>query len=142
MDRLQLRRRLNLMNGSTVLGLAIARLGRARVRPGPRGLLLAEGYRLRFPAAGAFTVGNVIITAQPDVRNLTLALETSLEHEDRHATQWAWCGPVFLPAYVATMAWSWLRTGDRAAACWFETDAGLASGGYSETPRRRAERER
>ena len=52
----------NLVNLSSLLGLAIARAGRATVRPGERGLLLAEGYRLNFPRAGAFTVGNVIVT--------------------------------------------------------------------------------
>lgn len=138
MDPLTLRKRLNQLNGSTALGLAVARLGGADVRPGPRGLWLAEGYRLRFPVAGAFTVGNVVITPET-VRTLCDQIPGTLEHEDRHASQWAWCfGLPFLPAYVASMAWSWVRTGDRAAACWFEQEAGLASGGYSETPRRRA----
>ena len=44
------------------LGLAIAKLGRATIRRGPRGLFLCEGYKLKFPIAGAFTVGNVITT--------------------------------------------------------------------------------
>ena len=51
----------NLVNGSTLVGLGIARLGRARVTPGPDGLLLAEGYRLGFPVAGAFTVALVTV---------------------------------------------------------------------------------
>ena len=46
-------------------------------------------------------------------------------------------GPLFLPLYLLTMAWSWLRTGDRAAACWFEVSAGLADGGYQQVPTRR-----
>lgn len=57
-------------------------------------------------------------------------------HEERHSRQWMVLGPLFLPLYLLTMAWSWLRTGDRAAACWFEVSAGLADGGYRRLPTR------
>lgn len=120
----------NFVNLSTPLGLAIARMGKARVRPGPAGLVLAEGYRLRFPIAGAFTVGNVIITGS-DFELLQRAHPDILDHESRHAWQWLVClGLPFLPLYVLAMAWSWARTGDRAARNVFERAAGLASGGY------------
>ena len=48
----------NLVNGSTLLGLAVAATGRCAVRRGPRGLVVATGYRLSVPAASAFTVGS------------------------------------------------------------------------------------
>lgn len=121
----------NVVNLSTPFGLAVARLGRAKVRSGPRGLLLADGYRLPFPVATAFTVGNVVLTTgQWDRHRPGL-----LEHEERHSWQWFWCaGLPFLPAYVVCMAWSVLRTGDRAAGNLFERRAGLALGGYRELP--------
>ncbi|SDR82720.1 hypothetical protein SAMN04488543_0567 [Friedmanniella luteola] len=126
-----MRRLGNRVNLSTVLGLAVARLGRAEVRPGPRGLLLADGYRLPFPVAGAFTVGDVLVTAgRWDAHRPAL-----LEHEERHSWQWFWCaGLPFLPAYGVCLVWSVLRTGDRAAANVFERRAGLALGGYREVP--------
>ncbi|GAA1427019.1 hypothetical protein GCM10009616_03080 [Microlunatus lacustris] len=127
----RVRRLGNRVNLSTPFGLAVARLGRAAVQPGPRGLLLAEGYRLPFPVAGAFTVGDVLITAGRWARHRP----GLLEHEERHSWQWFWCaGLPFLPAYGACLVWSVLRTGDRAAANLFERRAGLALGGYREVP--------
>lgn len=104
----------NAFNWSTPLGLAIAVVGRCRIRRGPRGLWLADGYRPSFPIAGAFTVGNVIITGRPDWSGYLAQQPTTLAHEERHTWQWLAFGRLFLPAYTATMGWSWLRTGDRA----------------------------
>ncbi len=121
----------NVANLSTPLGLAVARLGGAAVRPGPRGLLLADGYRLPFPVAGAFTVGNVLLTSGRWDRHRP----GLLEHEERHSWQWFWwAGLPFLPAYGACLVWSVLRTGDRAAGNAFERQAGLVQGGYRELP--------
>ena len=53
----------NFVNLSTPVGLAVARIGRATIRRGPRGLFLGEGYRFKFPIAGAFTIGNVLTTS-------------------------------------------------------------------------------
>ena len=128
----RLRRLGNWLNLSTPLGLAAARTGKGAVRPGPRGLLLAEGYRLRFPIASAFTVGDVLITSG---RWSALLVERPalLDHEERHSWQWFAClGLPFLPIYGAAMAWSVLRTGDRAAANVFERRAGLEQGGYPQ----------
>lgn len=123
----------NWVNLSTPFGLVVARLGSARTSAGPRGTYLAEGYQLPFPVAGAFTVGNVIISARP--RHELDA--TLLGHEERHCWQWfGLLGVFFLPAYGLAMLWSWARTGDRAAGNAFEVDAGLAAGGYREHPRR------
>lgn len=120
----------NFLNLSTPLGLLVAAAGRARLRPGPRGLILAEGYRPSFPVAAAFSVGNVLITAT-DFDRLRAVLPQVLEHEEVHSTQWAYLlGLPFLPAYAAAMGWSWLRTGDRAAYNRFEQQAGLTAGGY------------
>lgn len=124
----------NLVNLSTLFGLLIAAIGRVRLRRGPGGLLLGEGYRFRFPVASAFTVGNVIITdatwAQRLQENPTL-----LRHEERHTWQYLCCiGFPFYVLYGIFTGWSWLRTGDRAARNWFERLADLADGGYTDYP--------
>lgn len=120
----------NWVNLSTPLGLAVATLGGCRPRRGPRGLWLAEGYRLRFPIAGAFTVGSVLVTPGR-FADLATSRPALLGHEERHSWQWFAClGLPFLPAYLAALAWSWLRTGHPAYANVFEVRAGLVSGGY------------
>lgn len=132
--RHRVRRWGNLVNLSTPLGLLVARLGRANVRSGPRGLLLAEGYRLRFPFAPAFTVGNVILARRtwPEAQRHHPHL---LEHEERHTWQYLYClGLPYLLAYGGCLAWSVVRTGDRASRNFFERQAGLAAGGYAEQP--------
>lgn len=124
----------NVVNLSTPLGLAVAAAGRARLVRGPRALVFAEGYRLGFPVAGAFTVGCVVITPTS-----LAALESrhpgTLDHEDAHAWQWAaLLGLPFLPAYLLAAGWSWLRTADFASRNAFERQAGLLRGGYLERP--------
>lgn len=124
----------NAVNLTTPLGLLVARIGRAEVRPGPRGLLLAERYRLAFPVAGAFTVGDVILTGGTFAERLRV-MPRLLEHEERHSWQYAAClGLPFFPVYVVLMGWSVLRTGDRAARHALERQAGLVAGGYQEKP--------
>ncbi|GAB2690109.1 eCIS core domain-containing protein [Thalassiella azotivora] len=134
----------NLLTGATAGGLLLARLGRARVEPGPDGLLLACEYAARFPAprARAVTVGDVVLLRM-DVGSAR-SRPRLLAHERRHAAQWAcWLGPVgFLPAYGLASLWSVLRVGDAARANPFEVRAGLADGGYrteggTPPPRRR-----
>ncbi len=130
----RIRRVGNLINLSTPLGLLIAAIGSARRRPGPSGLTLAEGYRVRFPPAGAFTVGNVVISPLT-FATLTARQPEVMEHEDVHAWQYFWCGGLaFLPLYLLAVGWSWLRTGDPASRNPFERAAGLARGGYREAP--------
>jgi len=126
----------NAVNLSTPLGLGVALLGRARIRAMPGGLYRADGYRPRFPLAGAFTIGNVIITARPDWDAYDAASPRTLVHEQRHTWQWLICGPLFLPAYALSLGWSWLRTGNQGSANVFERLAGLADGGYPDLPRR------
>ena len=130
----RLRLALNLINGSTLSGLAVARLGRARLSASvPGGLLTGTGYRLPVPSAPAFTLGNVIITRRPWIDQ-----ESSLfRHEARHATQYAWCGGLLmLPCYFAAAGVSWLLSGDVGAWNPFERLAGLADGGYRHRPLR------
>ena len=130
----RVRRLANLVNLSTPLGLLIATAGRARRRPGPGGLTLAEGYTIPFPPAGAFTVGNVVISPQR-FDELIGRNPTVIEHEDVHAWQYVWCGGLpFLPLYALAAGWSWLRTGDVASGNVFERTAGLERGGYREAP--------
>lgn len=127
---------LNWVNLSTPLGLALARAGGARLRRGPRRSILADYYRWTFPTGGAFTVGDVIISRH-DLDLLAARRPALLGHELTHARQWAAClGLPFLPLYAASMGWSWVRTGDRAARSFFERQAGLADGGYAEVPPR------
>jgi hypothetical protein len=131
----QLRRAVNLVNGSTVAGLAVARAGRATLAPGHDGLTLALGYRLPVPTASAFCLGNVIITRLGPAE--LGAATVLLAHEARHATQYAWCaGLAMLPAYFLCAGVSWLLTGDFATWNVFERRAGLAEGGYSTRPLR------
>ncbi len=119
----------NLSNGTTQLGLALARAAGTAVSKGPRGLIIASGYTWRVPFAGAFTVGNVVI-CRFGAEQLT-ANPALLGHEEKHCSQYAWClGLPFLPLYFLAAAWSLLRTGNPASANFFERRAGLAAGGY------------
>ena len=120
----------NVLNLSTPLGLLLAKLGGAAIRRGPDGLIIADGWDHRLPRAGAFTVGNVVI-----LRGTALPAPL-LQHEARHATQWAWCPLIFLPLYGLASAWSWARTGDPWSRNVFEVRAGLADGGYVANPLR------
>lgn len=127
----------NVVNLSTPLGVAVALIGRSRLRAASDGLIVAEGYRPNFPIAGAFTIGNVVIVPKRTLAELEAVNPQVLVHEDAHAWQYAYClGLPFLPAYVAAMGWSWLRTGDRAAANFFEVQADLDKGGYVRHPTR------
>lgn len=132
----RVRHRVNWLNLSTLLGMGVATAGGADIRRGPRKLYLAEHYRWRFPAGGAFTVGDVVITRH-DIDDLCARRPHLLEHEEAHSRQWMAClGLPFLPLYVASMGWSWLRTGDRASYSFFERGADLAKGGYRDVPPR------
>ncbi|MDQ0734277.1 eCIS core domain-containing protein [Arthrobacter agilis] len=128
---------LNWINLSTPCGLAVARLSGCRVTAGPLGLLLAEGYRRRLPKARAFTVGSVVLLRGTVPPGAPAGFARLLEHEARHARQYAAClGLPFLPAYVAAAGYSLLRTGDPASRNLFERGAGLSDGGYPERPLR------
>lgn len=127
----RLRQIANVLNGSTPLGLLLAASARTPVRRGPRGLLIATGYRWRLPFAGAFTVGNVVLFRVGPER--ALADPVLLMHEERHSTQYAWClGVPFLPLYFVAAGWSLLRTGNPGSANLFERHAGLQAGGYPD----------
>ena len=142
MDRWQVKAVVNTVNLSTPLGLVLAVLGRARLRRGPRGLVLGSDYRLPLPAAPAFTVGNVVISPRPaaflDER------PALLRHEERHSWQYVAClGLPMLPLYAVGAAWSYARGGDVGVHNPFERLAGLADGGYplvSARERRRQQR--
>ena len=127
----RLRQLANVLNASTPLGLVLAGLARTRTFRGPRGLIVATGYRWRLPVAGAFTVGNVVIfRADPDA---ALTSRLLLGHEEQHSTQYAWClGLPFLLFYFAAAAWSAARYGDPASGNPFERHAGLEAGGYTD----------
>ncbi|MDZ4090201.1 MAG: hypothetical protein U1D68_03220 [Arthrobacter sp.] len=127
----RLRQLANVLNATTPLGLLLAGCARAPVRRGPRGLLVATGYRWRLPFAGAFTVGNVVIFRAGPAE--VLANPVLLGHEERHCTQYAWClGLPFLPLYFLAAGWSLARTGNPGTRNVFERHAGLQAGGYPE----------
>ena len=88
----RLRRAVNIANGSTLGGLLVAAVGRARFAPGPDGLTVA--HRLRLPMrSDAFCVGNVILTRLDAAR---LPQDGPLfAHEARHT-----------PSTPAAAAWS------------------------------------
>jgi hypothetical protein len=121
----------NVVNLSTLAGLLVGLIGRARFSRGPRGLLFATGYKLGFPIANAFTIGNTVLT-----RNDRVWLDSRpllVKHEERHSWQYlCLIGLPMLPLYVVAAGWSWLRTGDFASRNLFERLAGLVDGGYVE----------
>ena len=124
----------NMVNLTTPFGLLVAVIGGARIKRGPRGLFVGEGYRLKFPVASAFTIGSVITTTRtwPELLRRNPEL---FDHEERHTWQYLYCiGLPFYPADGVCLVWSMLRTGDRAARNFFERSAGLVSGGYHDKP--------
>ena len=139
--RHKLRTLVNWANLSTPAGLLLARGAAQPPRRSRCGLWLAHGYRLPVPRARAFTVGSVVLLHAPlpgpGVDPVGSVPRRLLEHEDRHVTQYAWCGGVLMPlVYGVAAGWSWLRTGDVASRNVFEQRAGLADGGYREQPLR------
>ncbi len=124
----------NFINLSTPVGFAVAKIGRATITRGPRGLYFGENYSLRFPIAGAFTIGNVI-TATSTWDQMLARYPFLIKHEESHTWQYLYCFglPYYIP-YVIFMGWSVLRTGDRAARNFFERQAGLEIGGYTDYP--------
>ncbi len=135
--RHRLRSAVNWVNLSTPAGLLVALLGAGRPRRARAGLWLVHDYRLRVPPAPAFALGSVVLLRAPlpgpgrdPVGSVSRRL---LDHEERHATQYAWCGGILMPAaYLAAAGWSWVCTGDFASRNVFEQRAGLADGGYTE----------
>ena len=131
---LRARQVVNLVNGSTLVGLGVAALGGARVARSADGLFVGTGYRLPVPPAPAFCLGNVIVTRLDGITPES----RFFRHEARHATQYACCGGlvVMVPLYLAAAAVSWTLTGDFGARNVFERRAGLADGGYTDKPLR------
>jgi hypothetical protein len=130
---LRARQVINLANGSTLAGLGVAALGRARLTRSADGLFTGTGYRLPVPPAPAFCLGSVIVT-RLDALPVSSAL---FRHEARHASQYAWCGGVaMVPLYLVAAGVSWALTGDFGSRNVFERRAGLADGGYTDKPLR------
>ncbi len=130
-----LRRIANIINLSTPAGWAMARLRGIPLRRGPHGLLVAYEYPRMFPAPrnSAITIGDVVLVRASEAV-LAAKRPKLLDHEARHAAQWACClGPVlFVPLYGIASLWSLLRTGHPALANIFEVLADLVDGGYTD----------
>ena len=139
MEWWRVKRAVNVVNGSTPLGLGVARLGSAHTSAGPRGLVLATDYRIGFPKAPAFTVGNVVVS-----RHTGQWLDEHprmLLHEERHSWQYVAClGLPMLPLYLLAAGYSYLRGGDPGVHNAFERLAGLEDGGYRLISRRERRR--
>ncbi|GAB2675135.1 hypothetical protein [Kribbella swartbergensis] len=122
----------NVLNLSTVVGLLVGVIGRARFSRGPRGLLFANGYKVKFPVAGAFTIGNVVLSKH---ERPYFDDEALVRHEERHSWQY-FCliGLPLWPLYVVGVVISWVLTGDPASRNPFERLANLHDGGYAERP--------
>lgn len=123
----------NVLNLSTLAGILVGVVGRARFSRGPRGMFYATGYKLGFPVASAFTLGNLIVSKHD--RQYFDARPVLVKHEERHSWQY-FClvGLPLLPLYLLAAAWSWLRTGDFASRNLFERLADLKDGNYVERP--------
>ncbi|MEO7588461.1 MAG: hypothetical protein ABIS84_10600 [Arachnia sp.] len=120
----------NVANLSTPLGLLVAVAGRGRLSV-VEGLVVADRVTLPGVTASAMTIGSVVLVPRRSLSEARARIPGLLEHEGHHAYQWAYClGLPFIAAYGAATGWSWLRSGDRAAANTFEVQAGLALGGY------------
>jgi hypothetical protein len=120
---------LNWINLSTLLGLAVAKLGGATITRRGRGTFVATGYRYSFPVASAFTIGSVI-DSKHDLDYLQ-ERPLLLRHEDRHCTQYACClGIVMLPFYFLFVGISYALAGDQSSYNPFERLANLSDGGY------------
>lgn len=135
---MSLRALANWANLSTPAGLLLAQVACGHpARRTRNGLWLAHGYRLPVPVARAFTLGSVVVLRAavpgPGRDPVGSVDRVLLAHEERHATQYAWCGGIIMPlAYGMAAGWSWARTGDLASRNPFERHAGLAGGGYQE----------
>lgn len=126
----------NVVNLSTPFGLLLAAAGRGRPRRWGH-LVVFDRVRLPVTDAGAMTVGSVVLVFRRSLEEAEARTPTLLSHEEEHAWQWAYClGLPFLLFYFAQVAWSMIRTGDRAAANYFEVQAGLKAGGYRERDKR------
>lgn len=135
----RVRQVVNVVTLATPLGLLLAAVGRARLRRGPNGTIIAAGYGWSFPAprASAVTIGDVILLRLDDEG---LAHRPRLlAHEARHSVQWACLAGVagFPLLYGLASLWSWLRCRDLAVRNVFEVRAGLVDGGYVAPPPRR-----
>ncbi|GAA0987806.1 hypothetical protein GCM10009555_067880 [Acrocarpospora macrocephala] len=129
----RIRRIINWINLSTPAGLLIARIGGAHTRKGEFGLVYAHDYRIPFPIANAFTVGNVVLTKYPD----GFLQGRLLAHESRHASQYAACiGLPMLILYPLSLVISVAVCGDIASWNLFERLANLEDGGYRRHPPR------
>jgi hypothetical protein len=121
---------LTAVNGTTLVGLLVALGTGTKVRRGRHGVLIAENFRFRMPAGSCFTVGSVIITNRSAEWLLADERLRLFTHESRHASQYAFFGPLFWPAYWLACGWSIALTPSYGVRNWFEKNAGLADGHY------------
>jgi hypothetical protein len=71
---------------------------------------------------GAMTLGHIIIGHDP------FTLDVCREHEQAHVRQVECWGPAFIPAYLLSSLWEWVRGRHYYRDNWFERDARRACG--------------
>ena len=106
MEPWRVKRIVNLLNGSTLLGLCRRDAGPGPDRRAARaGWCVATGYRLRCRRPSAFTIGNVV-TSRHDRAWLDDA-PALVRHEERHTWQYVVClGLPMIPLYLLAAGWS------------------------------------
>ncbi len=120
------RHRVNWLNASTPIGLLVARALGLEHKHIFSLHYLVRGYDLKFPAADAFVIGDVIF-----IRDGVVITKPLFDHEKHHAIQYAMCGGVLMwPLYALASSWSWLRARNAWQHNIFEVSADLRAGNY------------
>jgi RHS repeat-associated protein len=115
----------NLANGTTAIGLKIAKDLHSNCSFAKDEFLVCTSADHN-PAGGGTTFGSVYITQDPEVG------ANVLRHEEVHSRQYQALGTWFFGLYLEAAGVSWVETGDGACANWFEVNAGLKDGGYTQ----------
>lgn len=117
--------------GPTLIGAGVAHQLRSRTQAVAQNGLGVYGNTRSNPGGSGTTFGEVFVTT----RNATRAAEdTSLmRHELQHSNQWAGWGAIGFPiAYGVASGFSMLTTGTYGCGNYFEIDAELGAGGYTQ----------
>ena len=84
------------------------------------------------------TFGDVVVVLHKDWATVDDMPPGLMEHEMKHAVQYNFTlGFPYFPLYWLACGYSWLVARDHYSYNFFESQAGLAEGGYLKKPRRR-----
>jgi hypothetical protein len=112
----------------TLIGLRVAQLLHAECGYYSNGMIVCSSADRNpaGPGTGGTTFGEVFVTGSM-LNNIDGDL---MDHELRHAQQWAGWGASYVRVYGAASVFSQAATGDYGCANYFEVDAGSTAGGY------------